>query len=225
MSVGHKRAARGIGPSLAAAAVWILVIAGSAFGAQLVPPGGPNAIGTCANTSASPCTEWPKTSSNLSVTLYLLNGHFLADEEVNLFTDSYNAQFVYNDIAARNPHLEQTTNSAIDDVTVTTVDFGDFQVYGSTTNSYPLTAPYNITKSVIKLNRQIKWNRSLNFACTATVCNADARKVMNHEYGHMEGLAHRPSTVTAIMRQGALTFYQVQAEDRASIVSIYGAYP
>jgi hypothetical protein len=159
------------------------------------------------------------------VTVYLLNGHFLADEEVNLFTDSYNAQFTYNDIAARNPHLVQTTDSSIDDVTVTTVDFNDFQVYAGTTDTYDPSSPYHITHSVIKLNREIIWNRSLNFSCTATVCHADARKVMNHEYGHMEGLAHRPSTVTSIMRQGALSYYQVQADDRSSIRAIYGAYP
>ena len=40
----------------------------------------------------------------------------------------------------------------------------------------------------------------------------------------MEGLAHRPSTVTSVMRQAALSFYQVQADDRQSIASIYGAY-
>jgi hypothetical protein len=41
----------------------------------------------------------------------------------------------------------------------------------------------------------------------------------------MEGLGHESSSVTSVMRQGALTFYQVQTDDRNGIIAIYGAYP
>ena len=74
-----------------------------------------------------------------------------------------------------------------------------------------------------KFNRNIVWNRSLDFSCSGMVCRADARKVTNHEFGHMEGLGHETPTV-AVLRQDALSFYAVQADDRNGIIAIYGAY-
>jgi hypothetical protein len=158
----------------------------------------------------------------------MLLGHFLHDEEVDMFTDAYNAQFTYNDIAARNPHLVQTTDSSIDDYTVTTVNDPGllaFNDLGITTNTIQGASPYHILHSVTKFNRNIIWNRTLNYSCSGTVCHGDARKVTNHEFGHMEGLDHEASPTVAVMRQGALSFYAVQTDDRNGIIAIYGAYP
>jgi hypothetical protein len=128
------------------------------------------------------------------------------------------------------PHCQGVhgTGSTPDDFTVTTVDDPNllpFFAYAVTTNTIGSSPAYHITHSVLKFNRNIVWNRSLNFNCTSTVCNADSRKVANHEFGHMEGLGHESSSVTSVMRQGALTFYQVQTDDRNGIIAIYGAYP
>ncbi len=184
----------------------------------------PDAIGDCLDTAASPCAEWTKTSGNLSTTVYTLLGHFLSDEEVDLHTDAYNAIFTYNDIAARNPLLVQTTDSTIDELTITTTDQVYYQ-YGYTTNTIQASAPFHITKSVIKLNRLIVWNRTKDYGCSATVCHADARKVMNHEMGHAQGLGHEASGVAAIMVQGPVSYYPVQRDDINGITAIYGAYP
>jgi len=56
--------------------------------------------------------------------------------------------------------------------------------------------------------------------------HADARIVANHEMGHVEGLDHViPASPSAIMKQGALTFWHIQNDDRNGIIAIYGAYP
>ena len=196
-----------------------------AWNQEFAPAG---TIGDCFNTQSSPCVEWPKTGSNLSVTVYMLLGHFLHDEEVDMFTDAYNAQFTYNDIAARNPHLVQTTDSSIDDYTVTTVNdpvLLPYYALGVTTITFQSASPYHITHAVTKFNRNIIWNRSQDYSCSSTVCHGDARKVTNHEFGHMEGLDHEASPTVSIMRQGALSFYAVQADDRNGIIAVYGAYP
>ncbi|MDQ3407340.1 MAG: M10 family metallopeptidase domain-containing protein [Chloroflexota bacterium] len=62
-----------------------------------------------------------------------------------------------------------------------------------------------------------------------TQCNADARKVANHEMGHAQGLAHVSDatigTRQATMRPGPVFYSDVQADDRDGIIDIYGAYP
>ncbi len=57
------------------------------------------------------------------------------------------------------------------------------------------------------------------------MCNADARKVANHEMGHVEGLSHQPSGESSVMIQGALSDYHTREADTNNIKLIYGAYP
>jgi hypothetical protein len=77
------------------------------------------------------------------------------------------------------------------------------------------------------MNSTVVWNHSNSFYCNdpSFFCGADGRKVINHEFGHAEGLAHEPANVNSVMRQGALSDYHVQLYDRNGIIQIYGAYP
>ena len=198
---------------------------------QSVPPGGPNAIGDCLGTSSSPCIRWNKTASNLSINVNVYLSNTLPDQEIDLKVDARRSITTYNGIAARNPHLQEVTTSGASDFLVKAINLGDPFLYGGTTVSYQPTAPFRIYDVVMSLNTQIEWNRDYNYDCRDipvspnVVCKADAVKVMHHEFGHAEGLAHEGSTVQAIMRQGALTFHLVQADDRNGIIHIYGAYP
>lgn len=186
-------------------------------------------IGDCLNTQASPCVEWPKTANNLSVTVDEYLSYLLDAEEVNLKVDVRDSFAQYNPIAARNPHLQETASTTNEEVWVTTA-LMDYNKYARTTVSYQSAAPYHILSALVEFNSYIEWNRSLNFTCYVDAshrdrCRADARKVANHEQGHVEGLDHVPSGSTAIMVQGGTGFFAIQTDDRNGIISIYGAYP
>lgn len=43
--------------------------------------------------------------------------------------------------------------------------------------------------------------------------------------GHAEGLGHVGTSVTAVMRQGAVSWWNPQTDDQNGIIGIYGAYP
>lgn len=201
---------------------------------QLIPPGGFNAIDSCDNTIQSPCIRWRKTSSNLSITVHVYLNPSIEDEEINLKGDVRDSIDAYNAIPARNPHMQDTTTFGYHEMVADTYDFDDPRIYGSTMFKPDFFGPGNpnrIDFSRIRFNKLIFWNRSLNFSCYDIPyypykhCSADARKVANHEMGHAQGLAHEGSGTTAIMRQGPLTYFYVQADDRDGIIDIYGAYP
>jgi predicted Zn-dependent protease len=208
----------------------ILLVVPTALGKhQEIPPGGPNEIGDCTDTPASPCIEWPKTGSNLSWPVDVYLSDMLPDEEVNLKTDVRNSFNEYNPIAARNPMLSESSTSGSAEV-VATLSTMDYFVYAATTWVHANSAPYHISHATITFNRAINWNRSLNFDCYSIPndrmeCKADARKVANHEMGHVEGLSHQAAGASSIMIQGALTYYHIGAADTNNIILIYGAYP
>jgi hypothetical protein len=97
--------------------------------------------------------------------------------------------------------------------------------FAGTAISFDNNAPYRISHATIYMNSRFTWSRSLTYSCDGVVGQADARKVMNHEMGHAEGLSHQPSGASSIMIQGALPYYHIRAADTNNIQLIYGAYP
>jgi hypothetical protein len=219
-----------VGVAAALLALAAVAPAASAYN-QLIPPGGFNAIDECEGTTASPCIRWAKTASNLSINVDVYLHSSLTSQEVNLKTIALDSMGKYNAIAARNPHLQQTTSTSNEEIYVSAVSFGNPRGYGSTEFSFG--AVNRIVYANIKMNTQIEWNTSYDYPCRAIpvapheICQADAHKVMSHEFGHAEGLAHEALSVTAIMVQGepASEYHAVKTDDKNGIIHIYGAYP
>ena len=199
---------------------------------QMIPPGGANAIADCTGSGASLCIRWSKTASNLSINVDVYLHSSLTSQEVNLETIALDSMGKYNAIAARNPHLQETTSTSNEEIYVRAVSFGNPYGYGST--SYELNAAGDrITYAVIEFNTQIVWNTTYDYPCISIPvapnisCKADAHKVVSHEFGHAEGLAHEALSVVAIMVQGepASAYHAVKQDDKNGIIHIYGAYP
>lgn len=141
-----------------------------------IAPGGINAIDDCDDTSASPCIEWAKTGSDLSINVDVFLHSSLSSEEVDLKTDLRNTFTKYNAIAARNPHLQETTSGASDEIHVNAVNLSDPTVYAGTTPTYNLSSPYHITHVEMSFNTLIFWIRTSGYSCVSgpTMCEADA---------------------------------------------------
>lgn len=191
--------------------------------------------GSCTDVVPWECIEWPTTSQGLSVTVevYLSDSLDLITSEP-IKTDFRNAWPQWNNIAARNPHYQETTSLTSDEVYVyATYLTGDaYYAYGGTTFTISSTNIRRITHSNVVMNRRISWNHSKNYAVTDNgdgtfTVRADSRKVAVHELGHTEGLGHVRPTATwaAIMRQGEVTYTTVQSNDNLGIKEIYGEYP
>lgn len=195
---------------------------------QLKPPGDPNNVGDCHNSGGGPCEHWAKTASNLSITVDVHLTLPLADEEVDLRQIGLNAMNAYNVIPARNPLLQQTTSSTLEEVWVSASNFGSPTTYASTNNDY--NASGLITYSTMSFNTQIIWNQNYNYFCGTIdgtfACRADADKVVRHEFGHLEGLAHI-GTAIGVMIQGdpVTNYHSLRPDDKDGIIHIYGAYP
>lgn len=196
---------------------------------QAFPPGDPNTIGDCTDTGGGPCIRWAKTASNLSINVDVYLHSSLTSEEINLKTIALDSMGKYNAIAARNPHLQQTTSTSNDEIYVYVDSLSSPYTYGVTTLSVSATTDRILFASMV-FNSRIGWNTTYTYACgsaTPVFCVADAHKVVSHEFGHAEGLAHEASTVVAIMVQGEpwSQYHAVKQDDKNGIIHIYGAYP
>ncbi len=219
--------------ALALAVVSLTVFApgASAFNQMYPPDGNPNTVGSCTGSGVSPCIRWAKTADNLSITVDVYLDSNLTSQEVNLKTIANFVISSYNGISARNPHLATTTSLQNEDMYVQAVNLSNPLKYGGTT--YSLNSSDRIVYASVKLNTQVEWNTDYNYACRSipaapnTVCKADAYKVMHHEFGHAEGLAHEAASVTAIMVQSEpdAQFHTLRADDKNGIIHIYGAWP
>ena len=187
----------------------------------------------CTDTATYPCIEWAKTANNLSINVDYYLSYTLGQEELDLRPAIRAATLQWNGVAARNPHLQETTSTSNEEVWVT-VDASAFPspcFFAVTTTPSSPTQPYHINSSVVKFNPTILWNDSYNYTFDPSDCipnNADIRKVSTHEFGHVEGLGHAnpfDATQYSVMRQGAVTPWWARVDDHNGIIHIYGAYP
>lgn len=182
---------------------------------------------TCDNSANFKCVEWAKTSGNLSINVDVYLSSTLS-QNIDLRTDVRNAMSEYNGIAARNPHLQETTTTTNDEIYVEASGSLPATTYARSAWSWNTTTTKLVRCDTV-FNSEIGWNRSLDFSTVVvngeTIYRADARKVANHEMGHCEALGHTASSNAAIMHQGAVSYYHVQTADKNGIIDIYGAYP
>ncbi len=156
----------------------------------------------------------------------------LVNEEIDLTDPVLDTMTTYNGIAARNPHLQRTMSSSNEEIYVKAISLGDPLQLGLTSAQY-YVATNRIFYATMSFNTQIVWNRSYDYSCQSIPgppylsCHGDADKVVRHEFGHAEGLAHVTHSTVAVMVVGepASTYHGLQTDDRNGIIHIYGAYP
>jgi hypothetical protein len=194
---------------------------------QLTPPGGPNAIGSCTGSGSTPCYHWAKTAANQSINVDVYLEVSLAGQEVDLRAESLATMSAYNGIAARNPNLQQTTSNSNEEIYVSAANLNNPRVLGGT--SFTVSSTGLITYATIRFNTQIEWDVNYDYACRFVsggneVCKGDAAKVLRHEFGHSQGLAHI-GTAVGIMIQGdpGPDYHSLQTDDKNGIIHIYGA--
>lgn len=247
--MGYRQARRSHALGSLAFATLVLMSAAAPAAAykQYIPPAN---YQNCQNTNTSPCVEWPKTAQNLSINVDAYLSATLGSANIDLRPDILAVFPKYNDIAARNPHLQQTTSTANEELWVTRVNidsdptiFGVAYVrpactdYQETPVDFGCAAPeYKISASKIYFNSyNVTWNHSYSFGCnqSITACWADSRWVASHEFGHMEGLAHvNPSETFASVMKAPVghngwypTSWWTNVDDHNGIIAIYGAWP
>lgn len=222
--------------AIAGLAVALLTPSSAAAWDQQKPPPGQDYTG-CLNTSTSPCIEWPKTAQNLSINVDVyLAASLSAGSDLNLKTDVRNTFPKWNEVAARNPHLQETTSTSNEEIWVARANLeNDPSIAGFANLSNIGSAPnYRIQSVVVYFNTLTTYNRNMDFGCsgvgTGAVCWADARYVSVHEFGHAEALVHvhLNDPFASVMRNNFSYTphgWWPAVDDHNGIIGIYGAYP
>lgn len=236
----HRGEARRLGLAAAAAALLTLPLTSAAGAYTQLISQYPNTPTTCTNSGGWDCIAWPRLANGQSTTVYaFLDGDLGDVPNVNMGHDVLDSFTRWNAAPSNEPWLIQSTalsNATGYSLGSPTHIFADDQlpygVYAKTASwtMYLLglgSDDHVMVSSQIDMSANIRWNHSLDFTChystpDPTVCIpwADSRKVTIHEEGHGLGLGH--SGATAIMRQGATTYYTLQTDDINGIQSIYG---
>ena len=174
-------------------------------------------------------------NSSINVDVYLASS-LSAGSDLNLKTDVRNTLPKWNEVAARNPHLQETTSTSNEEIWVARANLdNDPSIAGFANLSNIGAAPnYRIQSVVLYFNTLTTYNRNMDFGCapvgTGSVCWADARYVSVHEFGHGEALVHVHKN-ESFARSCAMTFqspHMVGGQRQTitnGIIGIYGAYP
>jgi hypothetical protein len=103
---------------------------------------------------------------SISVDVYL--SYLLSQQEVDLKADVRNAFPKWNEVAARNPYLQETNSTSNEEIWVTVANFGDPDAYAGTYIDKDGWAPYHINAATVFFNSLIEWNRAYDYTCYPT---------------------------------------------------------
>lgn len=174
-------------------------------------PGNPT---SCDNSPGYPCLAWPKVGSKSS-TVHVYLDPSLTQANLNLDTDVNNSIYQWHIICAANPIL-LVGSPVIAQYLISRGTTQDPTSWAETSVVALNSAPHVIVESDTTFNSLVTWDHSFNY----DVYLADSRKVATHELGHGEGLGH--TGYTAIMHQGAESFWVPQTNDIQGMQHVYG---
>lgn len=198
----------------------------------------PNVPPFCGGNSSLPCYYWAE-PHNSSVSLYFyIDPSLYPSRGFDFRTDISNAYGYYNNVVAWNPYMYTCyggpcANNAVgsyelgntSDPTWTcgssiVYAFTSYSVLGSVEHAGSLYYQFiEGTDDQFNPESYFHWNNNLNWGGGCSGYNADARKVVGHESGHVIGLGHTGHT--AIMHQGPENYYTLQSDDITGIQNIY----
>lgn len=199
----------------------------------------PNVPPFCRGSSSLPCYYWAE-PHNTSVSLYFYIDLSLypAQHGFDFRNDISNAFGDYNGVLAWNPYMYTCYGGPCINNVVGSYELGNtsdptwtcgssvvyaFTNYTSLGNvEYSNGLYYQFIQSTddqFNPESYFYWNNTLTWGGSCSHYNADARKVVAHESGHVIGLGHTGHT--AIMHQGPENFYKLQSDDIAGIQYIY----
>lgn len=191
----------------------VLAVAPVAAWSQLFNnfPGNPT---SCDNSPSYPCVAWP-TNGSLSVHLVVYLDPSLTSANLDLSTDVRNSITKWNAICAVNPLL--AVGSGVN------YDIGEYRgTIPSDPTAWASTDVYASGNTIVDaettFNSTVTWNHSFSYPDST---HADSRKVSTHEMGHSEGLGH--TSYTAVMHQGAESFWVPQTNDIQGMQHVYGS--
>lgn len=207
-----------IARAIAAAGLFLLLSAPATFAWSQILNNFPNSPTSCTNVSPYWCEAWPVNSNGSSVTVYFYRDPSLSGSSgENMATDVDNSAAQWNAAPAKNPFLYGNLNGASDTVTVQMANIDPYGCTWGETIDYTGSNVHVITGADTYFNSVVTWNHSYTYACG----EADSRKVATHELGHIEALGH--TSYTAVMHQGAESFWTPQTNDIQGLQAIYGA--
>lgn len=176
----------------------------------------PNSPTSCDNSASWPCIKWPQGPGGYSITIYAYLDYTLAQANINLQPDVSNSAAQWTAVPARNPFLYTTGSGTNYDVGV----YRGTTVYGTSwaeTETITLSSDvHKVVEADVTFNKLVTWNHTFTY----DVYKADSRKVATHELGHAEALGH--TNYTAVMHQGAESFWTPQTNDVQGMQAVYG---
>ena len=175
----------------------------------------PSSPTSCNNVSPDICVSWPKNGS-LSSTVVIYLDPSLTTANLNLDTDTRAGINQWHLVCAANPVL-QIGSGVNAQITVVRGQLLDPTAWAQTSVINSSSSPHVVIEADVVFNTLVTWNHSFTYSQTS----ADSRKVATHELGHAEGLGH--TGFTAVMHQGAESFWTVQTNDVQGMQAVYGS--